>query len=181
MTRLLQCPQRKLGVLKHCKLNCALLYISCIVSKLWHIRYHNIGNYVNTSVLKSVSKFDYQHASGCASHNAVHYYFDHYCFQSLLLLRSILFYIVTELYHHNIQCRIGLISEVIVIGSNSDQSNSGQHCDWHCQSFFSQYYPLIFSQNIFALVSINFFTIYNMVEPSALHNDYVTLPPSFCY
>ena len=59
------CPQRKLGVLKRCKLNCALLYISCIVSKLWHIRYHKIGNYVNTSVPKSVSKFDYQHASGC--------------------------------------------------------------------------------------------------------------------
>ena len=43
---------------------------------------------------------------------------------------------------------------------------------------FLQSYPLIFSQNVFALVSINFFTIYNMDEP-ALHNDYVTLPPSF--
>ena len=65
-----------------------------------------------------------------------------------------------ELYHPNIQCRIGLISEVIVIGSNSDQSNSEQHCDWHCQSYalvsslFSQFYPLVFSQNIFALVVI---------------------------
>ena len=35
-----------------------------------------------------------------------------------------------------------------------------------------------FSQNVFALVSINFFTIYNMDEP-ALHNDYVT--SSFIY
>ena len=43
---------------------------------------------------------------------------------------------------------------------------------------FSQSYPLIFSQNVFALVSINFFTIYNMDEP-ALHNDYVIVPPSF--
>ena len=67
--------------------------------------------------------------------------------------------IVTELYHPNIQCRIGLISEVIVIGSNSDQSNSEQHRDWHCQSyalvsvtFFCNPILSFFSQNVFALV-----------------------------
>ena len=72
-----------------------------------------------------------------------------------------------------------------MIGSNSDQSNSEQYCDCHCQSYalvsvtlFRNPILSFFSQNVFALVSINFFTIYNMDEP-ALHNDYVTLPPSF--
>ena len=63
---------------------------------------------------------------------------------SLLLLRSIQFYIVTEHYHPNTQCRIGLISEVIVIGIYSDQ---------HHQSYMTWFQSLFF-----AILSSNFFS-----------------------
>ena len=51
-------------------------------------------------------------------------------------VRSILFYIVTEHYHPNIQCRIGLISEVIVIGIVNPIILF--------LSLISQFYPLFF-------------------------------------
>ena len=85
---------------------------------------------------------------------------DHYICLSLLLLRSILFYIVTEHYHPNTQCRIGLISEVIVIGIYSDQRRQSYMPLF--QSLFLQSYPLIFFPKRFALVSITFFTIKNV-------------------
>ena len=50
-----------------------------------------------------------------------------------------------------LQCRIGLISEVIVIGIVNPMPLF--------PSLFSQSYPLIFSQKVFALVSITFFAI----------------------
>ena len=71
---------------------------------------------------------------------------------------------VTEHYHPNTQCRIELISEVIVIGIYSDQHRQSYMPLF--QSLFSQSYPLIFSQNVFALVSITFFTIKNVDEVS---------------
>ena len=67
---------------------------------------------------------------------------DHYICLSLLLLRSILFYIVYLDDSALLQCRIGLISEVIVIGIYSDQ---------HCQS----YMPL-FQSFFFAILSSHF-------------------------
>ena len=75
---------------------------------------------------------------------------DHYICLSLLLLRSILFYIVYLDDSALLQCRIGLISEVIVIGIYSDQRRQSYMPLF--QSLFSQSYPLIFSQNVFALV-----------------------------
>ena len=89
---------------------------------------------------------------------------DHYKCLSLLLLRSILFYIVYLDDSALLQCRIGLISEVIVIGIYSDQHRQSYMPLF--QSLFSQSYPLIFSQNVFALVSITFFTIKNVDELS---------------
>ena len=85
---------------------------------------------------------------------------DHYICLSLLLLRSILFYIVYLDDSALLQCRIGLISEVIVKGIYSDQHR--QCYMTFFQSLFSQFYPLIFFQNVFALVSITFFTIKNI-------------------
>ena len=95
----------------------------------------------------------YRIDSACYSQCQSLLYFDHYYFRSLLLLRSILFYIVTELYHPIIQYRIGLISEVIVIGSNSDQSIIviGIVNSMHCQS-----YMLLFQSLFFAILSSHF-------------------------
>ena len=77
---------------------------------------------------------------------------DHYKYLSLLLLRSILFYIVYLDDNALLQCRIGLISQVIVIGIYSDQHRqSYMHL---FQSLFLQSYPLISSQNVFALVRL---------------------------
>ena len=78
---------------------------------------------------------------------------DHYICLSLLLLRSILFYIVYLDDSALLQCRIGLISEVIVIGIYSDQRRQSYMPLF--QSLFSQSYPLIFFQNVFALVVIS--------------------------
>ena len=75
---------------------------------------------------------------------------DHYICLSLLLLRSILFNIVYLDDSALLQCRIGLISEVIVIGIYSDQHRQSYMPLF--QSLFSQSYPLIFSQG--ALVQI---------------------------
>ena len=67
---------------------------------------------------------------------------------------------------------------------NENRIDLRSNSDWHCQSYalvsvtFFAILSSHFSQNVFALVSIKFFTIYNMDEP-ALHNDYVTLPPLF--
>ena len=65
-------------------------------------------------------------------------------------MRSILFYIVTYHYCPNTQCRIGLISEVIVIGIVNRMPLF--------PSLFSQSYPFIFSQKVFAFVAFN--TVY---------------------
>ena len=89
---------------------------------------------------------------------------DHYICLSLLLLRSILFYIVYLDDSALLQCRIGLISEVIVIGIYSDQHR--QSYMPLCQSLFFAILSSHFSQNIFALVSITFFTIKNVNELS---------------
>ena len=112
---------------------------------------------------------EYRIDSACYSQCQSLLYFDHYYFRSLLLLRSILFYIVYLDDRALLQCRIGLISEVIVIGSNSDQSIivigivNSMHCQSYIllfQSLFSQSYPLIFAQNVFALVSTSFFIFF---------------------
>ena len=58
---------------------------------------------------------------------------DHYKCLSLLLLRSILIYIVYLDDSALLQCRIGLISEVIVIGIYSDQ---------RCQSYMPLFQSL---------------------------------------
>ena len=59
-----------------------------------------------------------------------------------------------------LQCRIGLISEVIVIGIVNPMSLF--------PSLFSQSYPLIFFQKVFVLVSITFLLFKYRQAPLAL-------------
>ena len=63
----------------------------------------------------------------------------------------------TSIYGAMLQCRIGLISEVIVISIINPMSLF--------PSLFSQFYPLIFSEKVFALVSITFFAIQIVDKP----------------
>ena len=103
---------------------------------------------------KGTETREYRIDSACYSQCQSLLYFDHYYFRSLLLLRSILFYIVYLDDRALLQCRIGLISEVIVIGSNSDQSIIviGIVNSMHCQS-----YILLFQSLFFAILSFHFF------------------------
>ena len=73
---------------------------------------------------------------------------------SLLLPRSILFYIVTEHYYPNTQCRIGLISNVIVI--DIVVISIINPMPLFQSLFFTILSSHFFSQNVFALVSITF-------------------------
>ena len=91
------------------------------------------------------------------------------------VLRSILFYIVTEHYHPNTQCRIGLISEVIVISIVNPICPCFSH--FFSQSYILSFFPkgfLRFYNNAYnnRATTITLQWVYNYFSHSTLKYSY---------